>query len=215
MTMLLAALLLAAAPAATEPPLGRYRLQGGPDTVGELDLQPGGHFEYGLSAGALDEGAQGDWTSDGRVVRLTTRPTPHPPVFSAGAQNRDPAVALSLKIVAPDGYGIAGVDFRIGFTDGSVEQGYTQDYGWSLARGGARKPAWIEMAVPMHELVSPRFALDPAAGNAFTFVLTPNDLGLVDFEGVVLDLVPGKLVMHRGLGELVFVRSDRDSNESH
>jgi hypothetical protein len=116
---------------------------------------------------------------------------------------------LSVRIVSPGGDGIAGVDFRIGFTDGSSLAGYTQEDGWSLAAEDRRRAAWIELAVPMHGIASPRFDLDPAKDNLFVFWLVPNDLGQVDFEGEPLDADQDRLVMHRGGADMVFVKSGK------
>jgi len=46
-----------------------------------LELQPNGHFRYQLDYGAVSEQAEGDWTFDGKTVRLTTRPKPKAPSF--------------------------------------------------------------------------------------------------------------------------------------
>jgi hypothetical protein len=204
--LLLLSLLLAAASPAQDL-AGRYRLEGGPDVASELILYPDGRFEYGLSAGALDEGAAGTWKAEGGRIRLTTIPKPVPPRFVALAASGDPAAPLVVKVVSPRDEGIAGVDFRIGFTDGSTFANYTQEYGWSADEGDRRRPAWIELSVPMHGLVSPRFTLDAAKGSVFVFRLIPNDLGMVDFEGQPLDAGPGRLVMHRNGHDMIFTKS--------
>ena len=201
---ILLALMAAAHTPAGVGPTGHYRLADGPDTASELILLPDGRFDYALAAGALDEAATGSWTSDGKVVRLTTRPKPVPAVFSAAAVASDPKQGLTIKAVAPDGSGIALIDFTITFADGSTEEGYTQDYGWSLPPEDHRVPRSITLGIAMYELVSPPFLLDPAQGNVFTFKLTPNDLGRFDFEATPLDIAPGKLIWHRGGADLEY-----------
>ena len=46
------------------------------EVAAALELQPGGHFRYVLTYGALDEASEGDWTFDGATVRLISNPMP-------------------------------------------------------------------------------------------------------------------------------------------
>ena len=41
---------------------------------GGLELRADGHFRYALTYGAMDEEAEGDWTFDGKTVRLNSNP---------------------------------------------------------------------------------------------------------------------------------------------
>ena len=43
---------------------------------GGLELRADGHFRYAFTYGAVDEESEGDWASDGKAVRLTSRPMP-------------------------------------------------------------------------------------------------------------------------------------------
>ena len=52
--------------------------------------------------------------------------------------------------------------------------------------------------MPIYNLRSPRFPIDLSKGNALTFVLTPNDLGTIDFNGIQIDIRPHRLIVHRG-----------------
>jgi len=203
--LLLLPLLLALGPepAAAERSLASdYRLTGEQDVASGLRLQPDGHFKYFLIAGALDEQAQGRWTADGGVVTLVTEPTPVPPLFRRSASERTDAAALRVKVSSPEGRGIAGVDVRVGFDQGPPVEDYTQEEGWSLPAGEKRTPRWIELKVPMHDLASPRFPIDLAGGNGLGFTLVPNDLGVVDFRGVKVEVAEGALIVHRGPARL-------------
>jgi len=207
-----AAAAAAAAAAASGAPsfAGDYRLTGGPDVVGELTLKPDGRFQYELGAGALDERSEGRWIESNGQIRLYTDPPPKPATFAAGSHAAMSEGSLKLLVTWPDGNGIAGVDFTIGFDSGAPAVGYTQDYGWTMSRDEHRIPRWVELMEPIHGVVSPRFAIDVSAGNSLTFVLTPNDLGVVDFNGTLVDRANESLVMHQRLGDLTFERSDRD-----
>lgn len=192
-------LLLAPAPAAAErSPVGSYRLVGEQDVASGLRLRKDGRFQYFLAAGALDEQAEGRWSVAGGVVTLTTEPRPVPPVFEPGPSARTLDSKLSVKVGAPGGAGIAGVDLRVGFDEGEPVDSYTQEDGWSLPAGEARTPRWIELSVPMHGLASPRFPIDLAAGNALAFTLVPNDLGKLDFAGIRVEAEKKALIVHRG-----------------
>lgn len=204
---LLAALaLLLAHPAPAAGPEGRYRATGEPDVASELLLEPDGHFRYFLSAGALDERAEGRWTVKGTRLRLVTEPKPVAPVFSAGAAEKTDEGRLTLKVDWPDGSGIAGVDLAVGFDSGAPVEGYTQYYGWTMPARETRAPRWVRFAVPMHGLVSQRFPIDTEKANALTFILTPNDLGVVDFAGRTLLYEDGRIVMRGGEGSLTYQR---------
>ena len=197
-----------ATPAAAAMP-GHYRLIGGPHVASELVLNPDGHFLYFLTGGSLDEQGHGQWEVEGANLRLTTTPPPVPAVFSAGAVGTSPDAPLILHVIGANGSGIAGVDLRVGFDSGDTVEGYTQDYGWSLPDAEKRRARWVEFALPIYRLASQRFPLDLARGNAFHFVLTPNDLGVVDFAGVPIAIEPGRLIMDRGNGPLIYEAEER------
>ena len=203
----LLSLLLAAAggSASAEPgPEGRWRLTGEPDVGSELLISSDGTFGYGLSAGALDEYSRGRWRREGDRLLLFTDPKPIPPAFSAGPA-RAAGGAATIRVVGPEGSGVAGIDVLVGFADGSTAEGYTQEEGWSLPAGERRKPIWVELSVPMFGLASKRLSLSETADD-FTFVLTPNDLGLVDFEAARVDVERGRLILHHGEAAMTYER---------
>ncbi len=207
MAWLFATLLAAASSQAwAEGPMGHYRLADGPDVASELVIKPDGHFEYALIAGALDEHAEGHWVTAGQDIQLFTDPRPIPAVFSADPSATREDAKLSLLVAWPNGRGIAGIDFRIGFASGEPVTGYTQYYGWSMPPDETRSPLWIELVEPIHGVVSPRFQIDLAKGHALHFTLTPNDIEVFDFQGAHADVSPGQLILHRGNGEMKYVR---------
>ena len=203
----LVAALLAALPSQgrAEDPAGRYRLADGHDAASELIISADGHFQYALSAGALDEHAEGHWMRMGERIALFTDPKPVPPVFSADPSATREDAKLTLLVAWPNGRGIAGIDFRIGFATGEPVTGYTQDYGWSMPPEDTRLPLWIELAEPIHGVVSSRFPIDLATGHALHFTLTPNDIEVFDFGGAEAEVTPGELHLHRGESVLRYV----------
>ena len=193
---------------AGDSPAGRYRIQGGPDVASELILSADGRFQYFLSAGSLDEEAQGAWKVEGDALKLTTIPKPVPAVFSMGPSSFVKDRSLDLHVTNPAGRGLASVHFILGFETGHPITGYTQDYGWSMDPQEKRTPRWIELTVPIFGLRSNRFPIDLAKGNRLTFILTPNDLGTVDFEDVQIDIEPRRLIVHRGDALIRYEASD-------
>ncbi|HJQ17091.1 MAG TPA: hypothetical protein VJ859_08815 [Allosphingosinicella sp.] len=202
--------MLACNSASAKSPVGHYRLVGEQDVASELVLRDDGHFLYVLAAGALDEHAEGRWTSDGKTVRLTTEPKPRPAVFRAGPTARTAEVPLRVRVTWPDGRGIPGVDFAIGFDSGSPITNYTQEDGWSLPPDEKRHPRWVEFALSMYALKSQRFAVNSAAANDLAFVIEPNDLGVAEFQELPLTIGKGRLLMHRYGGTLTYVATGRN-----
>ena len=191
--------------AAAGPALaGHYRLHDGPNTASELVLKPDGKFDYFLTAGSLDEMAHGLWRAEGNSLRLQTLPKPVPPSFAAGPITSVPGEALVIHVTAPSGEGISAVYFTLGFDSGEPVLDYTQDYGWSLTGDDKRTPRWIEFSLPIYALQSQRFAIDRSKGNSFNFILTPNDLGKIDFSAVQIDIQPHAVVMHRWESTLTY-----------
>ncbi len=196
---------------AADSAIGDYRLAGGPDTAAELLIHADGKFQYALEEGALDEQAQGRWTRHGDMLVLETLPKPVPPLFRLAPRSAPAPNAPTVFVTSPDGHGIAGVDFRIGFDSGAPIVDYTQYDGWKMPAGEHRIPRWIELVEPIYGIVSPRYPIADGPGGTLNFVIVPNDVGVVDFTGVVVNVLPGGLLVHRGQVEMKFVREDHAS----
>jgi hypothetical protein len=205
---LLAAIALSGSVAAraADAVVGHYRLAAGPDTAAELLLRADGKFEYALAEGALDERAQGRWTRQGDVLVLATVPRPVPPLFRLAPRSAPAPNAPYLRVTSPDGHGIGGVDFRIGFDAGGPIEDYTQESGWTMPPEEHRIPRWIELVEPIYGIVSPRYPIADGMSGTLNFVIVPNDIGVVDFSGVTVDVLPGGLLVHRGQLQMKFVR---------
>ncbi|MCF8707487.1 hypothetical protein [Rhizorhapis sp. SPR117] len=203
-----AALLLSDAASAAPGLIGRYRLAEGPDVAGELVLTPDGRFRYALAAGALDERAQGRWQMVEGKTCLFTEPKPVASVFSKAPPIAADGAAPTLLVTWPDGRGIAGVDFRLGFDTGEPLEGYTQEYGWSMPESDSRLPRWAELSVPMCQLTSGRIALDDHDHGVLHVILTPNDLGVVNFEAACLEVKADMVILHRKEGGMRFLLFD-------
>jgi hypothetical protein len=193
---LLSAALATAAPAfAADCPTGRFYANAGPDVASGLEISPSGRFQYMLSEGAVDEGAEGRWKCRDGVLLLTTQPQPKPAEFKLKSISKDAEAPFSLVVTWPDGNGIPAVDFQLQFAEGESVSGYTQSSGWSRDLEG-RRPTAIRVSEPFFGTVSPVIPLPDQDHIRVTIVLTPNDMGVADFRETRLTNEGGNLVLH-------------------
>lgn len=209
--LLLAAALIAAPAAAQDSPfVGEYSLAEGPDVGGGLLIRNDGRFQYVLAAGALDERAEGRWDVRGETICLTTDPKPVPPAMEKGAPIEVDGAVPTLLVTWPNGRGIAGVDFIIGFDDGDPVEDYTQVYGWTMPDDDKRVPRWVEVREPIYGISAPRYELSQADGGKLRMVIEPNDMGMVNFEDACAEQTERGLTLHRAEGDMRFVRLGDD-----
>ncbi len=199
---------LVAAPAAAQdsPFVGEYSLAEGPDVGGGLLIRNDGRFQYRLAAGALDERAEGRWEKRGDMVCLTTDPKPVPPAMEKGALLEIDGAVPTLLVTWPNGRGIPGVDFTIGFDSGDPVEDYTQVYGWTMPADDKRVPRWIEVRESIYDITAPRFELTEADGGKLRAIIVPNDIGVVNFDGACAEKTERGVTLHRTEGEMRFVR---------
>ena len=196
--------LLAAAPAQASP-AGFYQTQQ-MEVGGALELQPGGHFRYQLDYGAVSEGAEGDWTFDGKTVRLTTVPRPKAPTFKVVADKPAPKGELEVRL-EPPGFGGMGNNVRV-----LVKmKGYPDVYDLDLDADGRAQfasgiPEVIIPKVPVYGLLGEAIPLSSERGHRLLLRFQPNDLGKADFDGETLQLNDGDLLLARYATMIRFVR---------
>ena len=63
-----------------------------------LELRPDGRFRYGLSYGALDEQAEGQWAVEQGTLYLTSEPRVVPPRFALVSDTPAPRGRLSVRL---------------------------------------------------------------------------------------------------------------------
>jgi hypothetical protein len=197
-----------AAPAAAQdsPFVGEYSLAEGPDVGGGLLIRNDGRFQYMLAAGALDERAEGRWEARGDAICLTTDPEPVPPTLEKGALIEVEGSVPTILVTWPNGEGVAGVDFTIGFNSGDPAEDYTQYYGWTMPDDDKRIPRWVEVREPIYGITAPRYELTEADGGKLRVIIVPNDIGVVNFESACAEKTEGGLTLHRAEGDMRFVR---------
>ena len=195
--------------AAEERPAGLYRAQAGPDAPSHLLIGEDGRFGFELIAGALDLHAQGSWQreGDGRIS-LTTLPRPRAPELAVGGMTRRESEPLTVRVTLPGGRGVQGVDFRIGLETGETIDAYTQRDGWRNDPADRRRPLWIELEEPIHDIRLDRTAV-PAGANDLHFILTPHDVGVMDFDRSPAEFDGERLTVHSPRGSMTFRRVER------
>jgi hypothetical protein len=203
--MQLLAVLIAAAAPTTASVAGLYQAQQ-MEVGAALELKKDGHFRYQLDYGAVSEHAEGDWSFDGKNVRLTTRPPPHRPSFELIRDDPAPVGEISLS-VEPPGFGAEGYRIdAVGTDAASGEKGLvtTDDDGKVLA--GNHKLSAIEPMVPVYGGVGGRFPLTGERGHRLLLRFHANDLGTAAFDREPLLLTPRGLVLNRYESEIRFIR---------
>ena len=208
MRTLFLSVLLVATPAAAQDSsfVGEYSLAEGPDVGGGLLIRNDGRFQYMLAAGALDERAEGRWEMRGESICLTTDPKPVPPAMEKGPLIEVEGAVPTLLVTWPNGEGVPGVDFTIGFDSGDPAESYTQYYGWTMPDDDKRIPRWVELREPIYGIAAPRYELTEADDGKLRVIIVPNDIGVVDFDRACAEKTARGLTLHRAEGDMRFVR---------
>lgn len=192
LTVALAVLALAADPH-PKAIAGEYRIAR-MEAGGGLLLQPDGKFYYGLDYGAVSEVGEGVWSSDGRTVRLTSKPMPRAPRFVVTADAPAPKNVLTVRMspALPSGYSLYLLMLKAGQRpiqarvddDGSVD---IRDIGM---------PDTIIPSLPTVPPGAP-IRLSQDRGHQLTIRFEPNDLGKAAFDGTILPVTKDGLVLQR------------------
>jgi len=198
-----AALLFAAAPAASSV-AGLY--QSHQMEIGAaLELKADGHFRYQLDYGAVSESATGDWTFDGKAVRLTSNPMPRSPSFELVRDDPAPKGEVWLS-VEKTGFEWTGRIDAIATAVGVNGQGLvTTDSDGRVDSGGKVLTA-LEPLVPVYGIPAGQFTLDPERGHRLLLRFHGNDLGTAAFRAERLALDDGDLTLDRYDTVIRFVR---------
>jgi hypothetical protein len=170
-----------------------------------LELKPDGHFRYQLDYGAVSEHAAGDWTFDGKTVRLMARPKPNPPAFELVRDDPAPGGELSIA-VEPPGFGPVYRLDAIGIDAATGEQGLVTTDEQGRVQAGGHKLSAIDPLVPVYGGVGGHFPLTPGGGHRLLLRFHANDIGVAPFDAEPLALTEGALVLNRYDRAIRFMR---------
>jgi hypothetical protein len=196
-----AILLAAAVPPSVEGVYEAHQMELG----AALELGKDGHFRYQLDYGAVSEHAEGEWTFDGRAVRLTTSPKPIAPVFELVSDEPAPTGDLFITAEFP-GLGWSGRLDAIATDRQSGERRLVTTDSDGRVDSGGRSIGAIEPLVPIYGTVGGHFDLSAGRGHRLHLRFHANDLGTADFGGEPLSLDGGGLLLDRYDMAIRFIR---------
>jgi hypothetical protein len=200
--LLLSLLLAASAPAGVA---GLYRSQQ-MEIGAALELRADGHFRYQLDYGAVSEGAEGDWTLDGDIVRLTSKPMPTEPSFDLVRDATAPKCTLSLTVDWGKFNWSSAPNVLVAYDGAPRELHFLQ----ADERGNVHLEncavTTVMPLVPMFGVPGAPLKLSPATGHRLSLRFRPNDLGRAAFRGEPLKLDGSALVLERYDTQIRFLR---------
>jgi hypothetical protein len=199
---MLAVGVLLLAPAATVAGLYEARQM---EVGAGLELKKNGHFRYQLDYGAVSEHAEGDWSFDGKTVRLTTRPAPKEPAFELVRDDPAPAGSVVLTL-EPPGFGEGYRLDAIGTDAATADKGMVATDDQGRVESGNHKLSAIEPLVPVYGIVGGHFPLSPDRGHHLHLRFHANDLGTAAFAREPLACTSRGLVLNRYDSEIRFIK---------
>jgi hypothetical protein len=171
-----------------------------------LELQKNGHFRYQLAYGAIDEESEGDWTFDGKVVRLTTRPMPNEPTFEVVRDTPAAKCTLSLSVDWGRFSWSSPPDVLVTYEGSPKELHFLQ----ADEKGKVHLPncgvTSVFPIVPMFDIPGEPLKVKSTTGHKLSLRFKPNDLGHAAFREEPLRLEGGALVLERYDAEIRFLR---------
>jgi hypothetical protein len=206
----LMALFLMAAPT---PVAGVYVAQQR-ETASALELEADGRYRWFYSQGALDLSSEGQWTREGDAVILTSDPVTPPSFVYAGSSATGQAGLLVRVLTAAD-HPIPAVDVVLRYRSGKDVAGSTDGDGQKRfdLPAGADALQHIVLALPVFELRSQDFKVEPKPGETLTFRLEANDLGKQAFARERLKETKTGLAMSYRGAKLDYQRQEGEMEE--
>jgi len=195
MMMLGAAVLLLAAAPPRASIAGLYETHQMEVAAG-LELKPTGRFRYALSYGAVDEEAEGDWTFDGKTVRLTSSPMPKAPAFELVRDEPAPKGELFITLENPGFEWGHALEAFAKPESGDAFEISADDSGHVDLSGRPRITA-IAPEMPVFGPTGQIFPLSAERGHRLTFRFHRNDLGKARFDKQALQVNGSDLLLDR------------------
>jgi len=195
----------AAAPPVAPSVAGMYEIRQ-MEMAGGLELQPGGHFRYGFTYGAVDEAAEGDWSFDGQAVHLTSKPMPKEPTFDLVRDT--PALKCTLTVsVAWGRFGWSSApDLLVAYAGAPKKLHAVRPDERGLVHLDNCAVTTVMPIVPMFGVAGAPIELSPATGHKLALRFVANDLGRVAFRDEPLKLDGSTLLWERYDAEIRFLR---------
>ncbi|MFN7177181.1 MAG: hypothetical protein ACK4MX_09880 [Thermaurantiacus sp.] len=167
---------------------GVYHLEGVREAAGTIELTADGRFLYVLSYGALDERSAGIWRREGLRLLLRTEPKPRLPRFELVEAGRGPAGTFGLLVEDQQGNPIPNLEVSVHLSSGETEVAHSEHDWLEGELPPGVKPLSLIIRIPVFDVWSEVFPVDPEAGNRMRIRLDPADLGVRDFADEALEI---------------------------
>jgi hypothetical protein len=174
-----------------------------------LELAADGRFHYGLSYGALDEEARGQWAFDGARVLLTSDAVVAPRFVVVSARPLR-VRRLKLTLDVPGGMNRQYFKALVTLADGRTFERQFADDGLELALEPRDRPVSVALRLPVFALQGDAVRLPAGPGAEVHLRFDPNDLGKVAFEGEPLAVQGGSLLLERQGRMITFRRAGEE-----
>lgn len=191
----LALILLAPTAAAPLPASGLYQAHQ-MEMGAAIELSPNGHFRYQLDYGAVSEGGEGDWSSNGKTVILTSNPMPTPAAFELVRDDPAPPGKVYVTLENPQGFGtplyvVATVN------GGAFRHRLSTDSDGRLTAAEGETITAITPLIPGFGPTASTFALSKNRGHRLLLGFRANDFGQARFDHEALPIDGGDLLLNR------------------
>lgn len=187
-----------ATPINAQAAAGVYYLEGVREVGAELQLRADGRFDFGMAYGGVDKSAQGKWSADGRVVTLTSDPTPAagfsllasgPNLLDAYGTEPGKPTLLAVKVSTPRlGMIWSNMEVTAEFSNGQRRSGLTGTTGM-LGFLDRSEPEWkgatikrISVSYPKAKIGPVWFKLDPSTTKSLEVNFEPGPMAPQAFE---------------------------------
>ncbi|QSB44709.1 hypothetical protein IDJ81_00470 [Tsuneonella flava] len=195
----------AASDETADPAVGEYVFSQ-MELIAGLRLHADGTFEYGLTVGSLDERAQGRWKRAGDRIELVSDPRPLAPTVTPDTIEATPGKPFAIRVRAPNGRDVPGIDLRIDFETGAPLESYLDGGPWTFPADEHRHPRFVTFTLKGYRIDSGPLPLHAEDGTTANYLLTPNDFGVVDLTGTYLERQADGLLLSRPEGTILFKR---------
>ena len=198
---------LLAAVATPESVAGLYQSQQ-MEVGAALELKKNGHFRYELSYGAVDEQSEGDWTFDGKAVRLTSKPMPKEPSFELVSDKPAAKCSLSLSVDWGHFNWNSPPDVLVTYEGAPKELHFLKADEEGKVHLANCAVTSVLPIVPMFDIPGAPLQLASGTGHKLSLRFVPNDLGHVAFRGEPVKIDGSDLLLERYDAEIRFIRVD-------
>jgi hypothetical protein len=197
--------LLLAATSAQSSLLGFYQSQQ-IEVGAALELRKDGHFRYQLAYGAIDEEGEGDWSFDGKMVRLTARPAPKPPSFELVSDTPAAPCTLSLSVDWGRFSWSSAPDVLVTYEGSPKELHFLRADEAGIVHLPNCSVASVLPIVPMFHIPGAALTVAGTTGHKLALRFEPNDLGRAAFDAEPLKIEGDSLILNRYGAQIRFLR---------